>query len=658
MISYKKIICSCICLFLSVVSIAQIQTTKLRIADVLIADGKNYEAIDVLEEAAEQESNAQIALQLAKLYQKINYFSKAEYWYKKYMDYELPEAMNYMVEYAMVLKSQEKYAQANEVLQNYLKSYKALDKNMVMKKINAEIENNTYVMDLSSHPQTFVIKDSVKNFVFNDLAPVFYHDTLYFTGIPNDRVINFLNVNDSLPKFQIYYWQVQNGITVAKPFLPEIIQEQNYHSGNLAFSNDGKRMYFTRCKENIDAQMICAIYGSKQNEKGKWQKAQRLSGGVNNENNDWSSTHPTLFFDDKKKVDILYFASNKPGGLGDYDLYTCMVDANFVSDFPKNLGNKINTVGKEITPFYDTENQYLYFSSDGLGGLGGLDVFRAKDKGRGRLDKAENLLLPINSGSDDFYYFYVSDTLSYLSSNRLGSKSYYKGHRLEDIFKVKTIQDKFIKFSVYSTKDSIVPLENVQILIQNKKEDAIEKKEYQSIQSNEIFKIYPKNSYFIVAQKNNYLSKYLDFKWDIYYSKDTFDLIIYLDSIMYGIEKKWEDIYFETNSAVLKKQSFESLNKLLDFLFYNPNIIIEIHAHTDNIGSPKSNEILSLQRAQTVADYLIVKGIGENRILVKGFGAEYPIADNTTEEGRALNRRVNIKIVSNLSNVKNGISNE
>jgi outer membrane protein OmpA-like peptidoglycan-associated protein len=658
MISYKKIVWSCIGVFFSFISLAQIQSTKLRIADVLIADGKNYEAIDVLEEAAAQESNAQIALQLAKLYQKINYLPKAEYWFKKYMDYDLPEAMNYMVEYAMVLKSQEKYAQANEVLQNYLKAYKALDKNMVMKKINAEIENNTYVLALSTHPQTFVVKDNTKNFTYNDLAPVWHKDTLFFTGIATDTVVNFLDVNDSLPKFQIYYWQEQNGITVAIPFLPEIIQEQSYHTGNLAFSNDGKRMYFTRCKENLDAQMICTIYGSKQNEKGQWQKAQRLTGGVNNENNDWSSTHPTLFFEDKKKVDILYFASNKPGGLGDYDLYTCMVNANFVSDIPKNLGNKINTVRKEITPFYDVENQYLYFSSDGLGGLGGLDIFKAKDKGRGRLDKSENLLLPINSGSDDLYYFYVNDSLSFLSSNRLGAKSYYKGHRLEDIFKVKTIQDKYIKFLIYNTKDSIKPLQDVQILIQHKMENELEKKEYQSILSSEIYKIYPKNSYFIVAQKNNYLSKYQNFKWDLNSNKDTVDLVLYLDSIVYGAEQKWEDIYFETNSATLQKQSFVSLQKLLDFLFYNPNIIIEINAHTDNVGSAESNEVLSLQRAQTVADYLIVKGIGKNRLLVKGFGAEFPFADNVTEEGRALNRRVNIKIVSNLSNIVNGVSNE
>ncbi len=658
MISYKKIIWSCVGVFLSFISLAQIQSTKLRIADVLIADGKNYEAIDGLEEAAAQESNAQIALQLAKLYQKINYLPKAEYWFKKYMDYDLPESMNYMVEYAMVLKSQEKYTQANEVLQNYLKAYKALDKNMVMKKINAEIENNKYNLTLSSQPQTFIFRQISKNFVYNDLAPVWHKDTLFFTGIPTDTVVNFLDVNDSLPKFQIYYWQVQNGETVAKPFLSEIIQEQSYHTGNLAFSNDGKRIYFTRCKENLDAKMICAIYGSKQNEKGQWQKAQRLTGGVNNENNDWSSTHPTLFFEDKKKVDILYFASNKPGGLGDYDLYSCMVNANFVSDIPKNLGNKINTVGKEITPFYDVENQYLYFSSDGLGGLGGLDIFKAKDKGRGRLEKAENLLLPINSGSDDLYYFYVNDSLSYLSSNRLGAKSYYKGHRLEDIFKVKTIQDKFIKFSIYNSKDSVKSLQDVQILIQHKMENELEKKEYQSIQSIEIYKIYPKNSYFIVAQKNNYLSKYQDFKWDLNTNKDTVDLVLYLDSIVYGAEQKWEDIYFETNSATLQKQSFVSLQKLLDFLFYNPNIIIEINAHTDNIGSAESNAVLSLQRAQTVADYLIVKGIGKNRLLVKGFGAEFPVADNVTEEGRALNRRVNIKIVSNLSNIANGVSNE
>jgi outer membrane protein OmpA-like peptidoglycan-associated protein len=189
-------------------------------------------------------------------------------------------------------------------------------------------------------------------------------------------------------------------------------------------------------------------------------------------------------------------------------------------------------------------------------------------------------------------------------------------------------------------------------------ENELEKKEYQSIQSIEIYKIYPKNSYFIVAQKNNYLSKYQDFKWDLNTNKDTVDLVLYLDSIVYGAEQKWEDIYFETNSATLQKQSFVSLQKLLDFLFYNPNIIIEINAHTDNIGSAESNAVLSLQRAQTVADYLIVKGIGKNRLLVKGFGAEFPVADNVTEEGRALNRRVNIKIVSNLSNIANGVSNE
>ncbi len=658
MISFRCFIFSYIGVLFSFISNAQIQSTKLRIADVLIADGRYYEAIDVLEELATQETNAEVSLQLAKLYQKINYSSKTEYWFKKYLDFDLPEAINYMVDYANVLKSLEKYAQANDVLTNYLKVYKGLDKNIVTKKINAEIENNKLNLKLTSQPQTFVFRQISKNFVYNDLAPVWHNDTLFFTGIPTDSVVNFLDVNDTLPKFQIYYWQTQNGVTIPKPFLPEIIQEQNFHTGNLAFSNDGKRLYFTRCKENLDAQMICSIYGSKQNEKGKWQKAQRLTGGVNNENNDWSSTHPTLFFDDKKKLDILYFASNKPGGIGDYDLYSCIVDANFMSDLPKNLGNKINTIGKEITPFYDIENQNLYFSSDGLGGLGGLDIFKAKDKGRGRLEKPENLLLPVNSGADDFYYFFASDTLSYFSSNRLGAKTYYKGHRLEDIFKVKTIRDKYIRFFVFSSIDSINPLKNVQILIQNKLENQIDKKEYQSISSNEIFKIYPKNNYFIIAQKYNYLSKYQDFKWDIDLNKDTLDLTLYMDSVLYGTEKKWDDIYFETNKATLQKQSYLAIQKLLEFLFYNPNIIIEINAHTDNVGNDESNQVLSLQRAQAVADYLIEKGIGKNRLMVKGYGSKFPVADNTSEEGRALNRRVNIKIISNLSNYTNGVSNE
>ncbi|MEY5042413.1 MAG: hypothetical protein RLZZ414_1977, partial [Bacteroidota bacterium] len=106
------------------------------------------------------------------------------------------------------------------------------------------------------------------------------------------------------------------------------------------------------------------------------------------------------------------------------------------------------------------------------------------------------------------------------------------------------------------------------------------------------------------------------------------------------------------------KQSYLAIQKLLEFLFYNPNIIIEINAHTDNVGNDESNQVLSLQRAQAVADYLIEKGIGKNRLMVKGYGSKFPVADNTSEEGRALNRRVNIKIISNLSNYTNGVSNE
>jgi outer membrane protein OmpA-like peptidoglycan-associated protein len=358
------------------------------------------------------------------------------------------------------------------------------------------------------------------------------------------------------------------------------------------------------------------------------------------------------------------FSSDRPGGVGEFhrgglffhgyyegncDIYvTLKTDSGWSK--PINLGSTINTPYTERSPFLHPDGKTLYFSSDGFYGLGGLDVFksvRLSDTSWTDWSEPVNLGKDINTSGFDIAYKITTDgNLAYFSSNRPGGKGGY------DIYSITLPEEAKPQKNVVTIRGKVTDENNIPLDAQLKWSDIVTNKNMGELRSNpdngEYMIILPVGSkYSYYAEKTGYysVSNSIDLTDEKNYN--VMEVNIQLVSIKSLEEKsiKLNNIYFDFDKYDLKPESYTELNRVYNFLSDNPDVNIEISAYTDSRGSDEYNLELSQRRAQSVVDYLITKGISADRLLAKGYGKENPVADNETEEGRALNRRVEMKVL-------------
>jgi outer membrane protein OmpA-like peptidoglycan-associated protein len=309
------------------------------------------------------------------------------------------------------------------------------------------------------------------------------------------------------------------------------------------------------------------------------------------------------------------------------------------------LSDSINTPGSEESVFIHPDNQTLYFSSDGHPGLGGLDIFMSKRRPDGTWGKAVNLGYPINTNGDENSLIVSPDgQLAFMSSTRKDGfgdldmysfelypavrpsvVSYVKGVVVDD----KTGNPLQAKFEIVDVRSGL----NVMSDVSDKKKGEFlacltTGKEYMLNVSKEGYLFY--SDYFNCSDETD--------------QQHAYKITARLKQPVAGETVVMKNIFFDNNKFDLKTESFSELNKLVAFLKSSPNVAIEIGGHTDAIGDAKLNVTLSENRAKSVYNYLIEKGIAASRLSFKGFGSTVPVADNTTEEGRAQNRRTEFKI--------------
>lgn len=327
------------------------------------------------------------------------------------------------------------------------------------------------------------------------------------------------------------------------------------NEGAQSLSADGLKMFFTSCGR-IYGHGSCDIYYS-QIIKNRWINPINLGAPVNTQY--WEST-PSISADGHS----LFFSSNRPGGFGKMDIWKSSIKPDGSWTEPMNLGPQINTQGDELSPFIHSDGRTLYFSSDGLTGMGGFDLFMIHKDSLEQWDTAENLGYPINTHGDEQTIVINSvGKLAYFSSDRITEKG-------KDIYSFELPE-----------------------------------------------KIRPRKITSWIAG----------------------------ESLKTGETVILENVFFKTDSFNLDPGSFTELDKLYFYLKEIPEINIQIRGHTDDTGDINYNLDLSLKRARSVYIYMINKGISKNRLSYDGFGLSIPRADNTTEEGRALNRRTEFKII-------------
>lgn len=329
-----------------------------------------------------------------------------------------------------------------------------------------------------------------------------------------------------------------------------------------------------------------------------------------------------------------------------FDLFVSFLQENGNWSRPKNLGKQINTTAGEATPFIASDNKTLYFASQREGGLGGYDVYvtRRLDSTWQQWSKPANLGAPINTAESNIYFSIpASGEMAYIASVNPASGTY-------DIFSTRITEELrpepvlLVYGKVYNakTKQEIAATVIYESLATSKEVGTA-----RANPNDGSYKItLPKGVvYGIIGKAEGYfpVSEQLDLTDIKAYGEIRKDL--YLMPIEVGQTFRLNNIFFDYAKATLRAESYSELNRLVDFLKANPGTQIELQGHTDAIGNAQANQLLSEQRAAACQAYLLSKGIEANQVIAKGFGKTQPIASNDTDEGRQQNRRVDFKIL-------------
>jgi outer membrane protein OmpA-like peptidoglycan-associated protein len=409
---------------------------------------------------------------------------------------------------------------------------------------------------------------------------------------------------------------------------------QNEGAQNI--SSDGEWLVFTGCNRP-DGEGSCDIYISYKTPDG-WSPAFNLGNKINTDQ--WES-QPCLSPDKRD----LYFSSRRFGGLGGSDIYVAHLLPNGKWSSPENLGPGINTNGDESSPFIHADNQTLYFTSNGLQGYGGDDLFVVKKGGDGKWGKPENLGYPINTIDNEGSLFIGADAkTTYYASDRSDGKGgldIYNFEMREDIRPARTL---WVKGKVFDKKTTAGLPSSVELI------DLATKQTISNVQTDEtgnylITLPVGKDYVFNVARKG-YLFYSDNYSLKTGAPDSTYQKDIPLQPIEVDAAVVLHNVFFDTKKFLLKPESTIELDRVVQLLKENPGVKILIEGHTDNVGTAADNQKLSNSRALSVVAYLINKGIKPERLTGKGFGAIRPMVDNKTEAGRAQNRRTELKVTA------------
>jgi len=374
----------------------------------------------------------------------------------------------------------------------------------------------------------------------------------------------------------------------------------------------------------------------------EWSRPRNLGPPINTRN--WE-TQPCLASDGR----TLYFVRGKVAGYNveQQDIYETVLSDSGTWSMPTKLSDTINTPGVEEWPCIAPDNQTLYFASDGHPGFGGLDLFMSRRLPNGRWGIPVNLGYPINTPKNETGIAIDPDgKLAYFSSDRpggLGKMDIYS-FLLPDSLRPQPVT--YMKGKVYdaTTTQPLIANFTLTDLTTGK---VVSESTSRPVDGTFLVCLPVNRNYALNVSKNGYLFysenfslKDIKANYEHPYLKN-----VPLQPIDTGATIVLKNIFFETNKYDLKPESEVELGKLIAFLKNNPTIKIEISGHTDNQGTPQSNIILSENRAKAVYNYLIAHSIDANRLTYKGYGQTRPIATNDTPEGRQLNRRTEIKII-------------
>lgn len=632
---------------------------KLRWADGLFREGSYFNAIDYYAQLKEEQPrNPYLSYQLAECHWMTRDYQPAAHYYGEVYNMAsklYPEAV---FKQAMMLKQAGNYDEAiaafNRFIADNPKTYKILKKRALK-----EIEGCKVATLSMMDPQAVTVKNAGPNVnsAYTESAPYPLGDSalLFSTMRQNDLVeVDKKKRETYMSRFMTStkqkYTEEVDSFQWPIPFNDGDFNSDKVHISNGSYSPGGDRFYFTKCEEGDSMKVECKIYVSKF-EKSTWGEPELLGEGIND---DGSNTQPFVATIGKKEV--LFFSSNRTlQSRGGYDIWYSIIDPrNGTYRRPQNAGKQINTANDEVTPYYDSRENKLYFSSNGWVTMGGFDIYSAQG-GPSRYTNVQNLGYPINTSADEMYY--VRDPMgkpdAYVVSNRVGSIALKNPTCCDDIWRIQYEPQLVVMGKVVDRKTQ-EPINEVVVKMVDEKGDM---KTFNSTDGNFGFNMSRGHSYVLTGDKEKYASTRASVNtMDVKRTDpdDTVSVTIYMDEITPVYTFSVSNVYYDYDKSDLRAESVASLDTLVQFLNDNPSFTVEVYSFADAKGTEEYNKALSLRRAQAVVDYIVNAGIDQGRIVAKGFGESMPAAPNTAAGGkdnpvgRQMNRRTELRIITDV----------
>ncbi len=659
--TYKKGILI-LALFLALASAGYSQKMAVRLGDSNFRDFNFVAAIEYYEYSYERDSaDNYVIRRLAEANNNIGKSEEVEKWLGVLVRKGSAEASD-LYQYAQALKSNGKYAEAEKVMRDYA-VLKPDDARTLM-----EVSMLEYIQFLVRDSSKYIIRNVSTNTKGSDMGPAYYKNELVFSstslsGTATKRTYGW----NELPYLDMYVAQIlPNGdLRNPKPFAPKL--KTNFHDGPMTYDEKNDRIFYTinnsaksRSLKNKDGVVNLKTNFAKNGENG-WE----YDGSFRFNSNEYSIGHPSI----DTTGNVLYFASDMPGGYGGTDIYFSIYSESRWST-PYNLGPKVNSEANELFPFISKEG-VLYFASNGHGGLGGLDIFFSVPE-NGVFNTIENMGYPVNSSRDDFALVLDKYGMQgYFSSNRTSGKGD------DDIYYMKITRVPVIIRGLIRDRVTEEPLSNVEISLINSAGKTVYTSQSRPNGAFE-FELNKGEEYSLLARKEMYSEDKKAVSTMGLRPNQEVVVEMYLESLApevplaeeisssaadYPEPLKMEEengeavqvleleyINYDLDKWDIRTDAAEVLDRLLAIMIEYPDLEIRLESHTDSRGSDDYNLLLSKRRARSAFEYLVDRGIDPARIQYEGYGETKLLnrcanGVECTEEEHEVNRRTIVKVV-------------
>jgi outer membrane protein OmpA-like peptidoglycan-associated protein/tetratricopeptide (TPR) repeat protein len=624
------------------------QKTKLATADKKFDNLAYIDAIEIYEKVALK------GYKSTELFQKLGnsyYFNanlvEANKWYGELFALGQEVEPEYYFRYAQTLKSTGDYNKANEYLALF--SQKTASDN----RAKIFTSNKDYLSEIKKNSGRQNIEDAGINSEYSDYGGAFYKDNFIFTSARDTGGVSVVKHKWTNASFyNLYSATVTSEGYLVNPEPMSRKVNSKFNESSSVFTKDGNTMYFTRNnflngKQKTDASKttLLKLYKASKLEDGQWGNVVELPFN----SNEYSCAHPALSPDDK----TLYFASNMPGAVGQSDIFKVAINSDGTFGTPESLGGGINTEARETFPFVTDENE-IFFASDGQLGLGGLDIFSVKVYVDGTMSKVFNVGSPINSPKDDFAYLFDNKTkFGFFSSNREGGKGN------DDIYKFVELiplpyNCKQIVSGVITDEESKEVLANAKVTLFDEDMNVISDMIANEMGEYKFEDLDCEKTYFVRAESKDYETVETSVVTGSAPGETTARLPITKRVKKVGVGSDLAKafdikiIYFDLDKSNIRPDAALQLEKILQVMKQYPTMKVDVRSHTDCRQTAKYNQELSDRRAKSTIAWLVKNGVTADRLTGKGYGESKLVNDcgyepsnesKCSEEEHQANRR-------------------